>query len=234
MFKILSVNNKHLRLNICFTLAEMMVVMTIVAIMAMLTIPTVVKTNRDRAFSDMLAKEYQKIETALILNKILAFDVSEYQISAIGHPYKPEEFFELLLKKLKTIKNCGHTEEGCFGNTNLQGYKLRLVTGAGILVNDDFRGQRDSVDSSNKILGATYIDIDGPIGANKPGIDQFGFYTTKKGLIPMGGPQDTIVPFSYCLQNGGFACTAWVLINKNMDYKNCPNVINWETKKTCN
>ena len=217
-----------------FTLAEMMVVMTIVAIMAMLTIPTVVKTNRDRAFADMLAKEYQKIETALILEKLLGFDVSSYQISAIDKPYKSNEFFQLLTEKLKTIKNCGATEEGCFGNSELRGYSLRLVSGAGILVNDDFRGEYDPVDKTNRILGSTYIDIDGPIGANKAGVDQFGFYTTKKGLIPMGGPQDNIEPFTNCLQNGGFACSAWVLINKNMDYKNCPNVINWETKKTCN
>lgn len=217
-----------------FTLAEMMVVMTIVAIMAVLTIPTVVKTNRDRTFADMLAKEYQKIETALILEKFLGFDVSSYQISAIDKSYKPSEFFQLLIEKLKTIKNCGATDDGCFGNSELRGYSLRLVTGAGILVNDDFRGEYDSVDRTNRILGSTYIDIDGPIGANKAGIDQFGFYTTKKGLIPMGGPQDNLIPFSKCLENGGYACTAWVLINKNMDYKNCPKVINWKTKKTCN
>ncbi len=217
-----------------FTLAEMMVVMTIVAIMAVLTIPTVVKTNRDRTFADMLAKEYQKIETALILEKFLGFDVSSYQISAIDKSYKPSEFFQLLIEKLKTIKNCGATDDGCFDNSELRGYSLRLVTGAGILVNDDFRGEYDSVDRTNRILGSTYIDIDGPVGANKAGIDQFGFYTTKKGLIPMGGPQDNLVPFSKCLENGGYACTAWVLINKNMDYKNCPKVINWKTKKTCN
>lgn len=220
--------------NTGFTLAEMLVVMTIVAVIATLTIPTVVKTNRDRAFAEMLAKEYEKIETSLILDKILGFDIRSYNISAINRPYKSSEFFEILIKKLKTIKNCGLDEVGCFGATDLKGYSLRLVSGAGILVNDNYRGEVDPVDPSNRILGSTYIDIDGPLRANKPGIDQFGFYTTKKGLIPMGGPQDELVPFSNCLENGGFACSAWVLINKNMDYNHCPNVINWETKKTCN
>lgn len=217
-----------------FTLAEMLIVMTVIAILAMLTIPTVVMTNKERTFADMLNKTYKKIEIALIMDKILDFDISDYEISALTKDYTPKEFSELLKEKLKTINYCGLNELGCFGDTELSGYKLRMTNGSGILVNNNFRGELDPVDSSNKILGATYIDIDGPQGANKAGIDQFGFYTTRKGLIPMGGPKDNLVPFSDCLQNEGFACTAWVLMNKNMDYKKCPNVINWETRTTCN
>lgn len=220
--------------NSGFTLAEMLVVMTVIGIMAMLTIPTLVTTNRDKTFADILTKEYQKIENALILEKFLGFDVSSYNISIMEKPYKSGEFFALLLKKLKVIKNCGEIEEGCFGATSINGYKLRLVSGAGIIVNNDFRGEQDPVDPTNKILGSTYIDVDGPLGANRAGTDQFGFYTTLKGLIPMGGPQDNLMPFANCLKNPDFTCSAWVLINKNMNYKNCPNAINWDRKKTCN
>ena len=216
-----------------FTLAEMLIVMVVVAILAMLTIPTVVMTNKERSFADMLNKTYQKIEIALTLDRIFDFDVSDYEISAVTKDYTPKEFSEMLKEKLKIINYCDLNELGCFGETELSGYKLRMTDGSGILINKDFRGEVDPVDNSNKILGSTYIDIDGPQGANKAGIDQFGFYTTMKGLIPMGGPKDNLVSFSECLQNGGFACTAWVLINKNMDYKNCPNVVNWENKATC-
>ncbi len=217
-----------------FTLAEMLIVMAIIGIMAMLAIPTVIKTSRDRAYADMLNKVYNKIESALILNKILNIDVSSYEIYAISNDMDSEELSKLFKEKLKVIRDCGYSEIGCFGDTNLTGYKIRLVSGEGILTNNDFRGNFDPVDFKNGILGATYIDIDGPSGTNKAGIDQFGFYTTYKGLIPMGGPQDNIVPFSKCLSEGGFACSAWVLINKNMDYNNCPKVLNWENKKSCN
>ena len=216
-----------------FTLAEMLVVMLVIAIMAMLTIPTVVKTSRDKAYSEKLAQTYQKIETALILDKILGFDISSYEISALNKSYTPKAFFYLLNEKLKTIRNCGTSNEGCFGQTSINGYSMRLISGAGILVNDDYAGEVDSVDRHNKILGSTYIDIDGPIGPNKAGLDQFGFYTTLKGLIPMGGPQDELVPFSKCLNDGGFACSAWVLVNKNMDYNKCPKILNWENKTQC-
>lgn len=216
-----------------FTLAEMMVVMLIIAVMAMLTIPTVIKTNRDKAFSDMLNKTYQKIETALIIDRIFGLDISEYQASAVNNSMTSKAFFKLLNEKLKTIKNCEDSEDGCFGNTSLNGYKLRLISGAGLLVNDDFRGYEDPVDSNNRILGSTYIDIDGPVGSNRAGIDQYGFYITKKGLIPMGGPQDKIMPFSNCLSSGGFGCTAWVLVNKNMDYNKCPKILNWENRLSC-
>ncbi len=217
-----------------FTLVEMLIVMTVIAILAMLTIPTVIMTNKERTFADMLNQTYQKVEMALILDKVLDFDISNYTISAITKDYTPKEFSDLLKKKLKIINYCDLTEIGCFGETTLTGYKLRMTNGSGILINKDFRGEFDPIDNTNKILGATYIDIDGPQGANKAGLDQFGFYTTYKGLIPMGGPKDNLMPFSDCLQNEGFACTAWVLINKNMDYKKCPKVINWENRKTCN
>lgn len=223
-----------IRKNLAFTLAEMLVVMTVIAVVAMLSIPTVVLTNRDKAFSDMLIKEYQNIEKAFFLEKLFNLDVSEYDISFVDRPYRPETLFIMLSKKLKTIKICGEMELGCFGENELKGFKMRLVSGAGILVNDDFRGEVDPTDETSRIFGSTYIDVDGPIGVNKAGVDQFGFYMTRKGLIPMGGPQDRLVPFSNCLTDGGFSCTAWVLINKNMNYKKCPNVINWETKKTCN
>ena len=216
-----------------FTLAEMLVVMTIVAVLAMLTIPTVVTTNRDKAYSDMLEKTYQKIENTLIITKILGLDVGGLEYASIDKSMNAEQFYKLLNSTLKTIKDCNLNEDGCFETNELKGYKLRLISGAGILVNDDFRGEVDSVDRNNRITGATYIDIDGINGPNKPGIDQFGFYTTQKGLIPMGGPQDKIIPFEKCLNEGGFACTAWILVNKNMDYKKCPKVINWETKTSC-
>ncbi len=217
-----------------FTLAEMLVVMVIVATLAMLTIPTVVKTNRDRAYANKLDAVYEKIETALILDKIFGLDVGKFGISAINKDMRITDFFAMLNEKLKTIKNCGSNQEGCFGATTMQGYKLRLISGAGILVNDDFYGEYDSVDPNNPIVGSTYIDVDGPIGLNQAGLDQFGFYITPKGLIPMGGPQDVLMKFSDCLNNGsGFACSAWVLVNKNMDYRNCPNVLNWENRTRC-
>lgn len=217
-----------------FTLAEMLIVMAIIGIMAMLAIPTVIKTTRDREYADMLNKAYNKIESALILNKILNIDVSSYEIYAISNDMDSQELYQLFKEKLKVLRDCGYTDVGCFGESNLTGYKIRLISGEGILTNNDFRGNYDPVDNKNGILGAAYIDIDGPTGPNKPGIDQFGFYTTYKGLIPMGGPQDNIIPFSECLSEGGFACSAWVLVNKNMDYNICPKIINWETKKSCN
>ena len=78
-----------------FTLAEMLIVMAIIGIMAMLAIPTVIKTSRDRAYADMLNKVYNKIESALILNKILNIDVSSYEIYAISNDMDSEELSKI-------------------------------------------------------------------------------------------------------------------------------------------
>lgn len=219
-----------------FTLAEMLVVLFVIGVISMMTIPTVVKVNKEREISNLLNENYKKIELALIIDKVAYFDVSDFNFSVLNKPYKSSEFTELLRQKMKVLNYCKPTEESCgFESNNLSGYKLRLMNGSSMLINDDFRGEVDPVDNSNPILGATYIDIDGPRGSNTSGRDQFGFYTTLKGLIPMGGPKDTLVPFTDCIEKEGlsFACSAWVLLNKNMDYKNCPKIINWDNKVTC-
>lgn len=220
-----------------FTLAEMLVVLFVIGVISMMTIPTVVKVNKERAISDLLNENYKKIELALVIDKISSFDVSDFGFSALSKPYTSSEFTDVLREKMKVLNYCKPTEGSCgFESDNLTGYKLRMMNGSSMLINDDFRGEFDPIDNTNPILGATYIDVDGPISSNTAGRDQFGFYTTQKGLIPMGGPKDTLVPFTDCIQKEGlsYACSAWVLLNKNMDYKNCPNVINWDDKVSCN
>ena len=228
--------NAYLKFN-AFTLAEMLVVLFVIGVISMMTIPTVVKVNKERAISDLLSENYKKIELALVIDKISNFDVTDFGFSALNKPYRADEFTEILRKKMKVLNYCKPSEGSCgFESQTLRGYKLRMMNGSSMLINDDFRGDYDPVDNTNRILGATYIDVDGPNGSNTAGRDQFGFYTTQKGLIPMGGPKDRLVPFSDCISQQGlsFACSAWVLLNENMDYKNCPNVINWGDKTTCN
>ena len=105
-----------------FTLAEMLIVMTVIAILAMLTIPTVIMTNKERTFADMLNQTYQKVEMALILDKVLDFDISNYTISAITKDYTPKEFSDLLKKKLKIINYCDF-----YMSWNWEAFKKQLV-----------------------------------------------------------------------------------------------------------
>lgn len=47
--------NAYLKFN-AFTLAEMLVVLFVIGVISMMTIPTVVKVNKERAISDLLSE----------------------------------------------------------------------------------------------------------------------------------------------------------------------------------
>lgn len=57
------------------------------------------------------------------------------------------------------------------------------------------------------------------------------FYLTKQNIMPAGTENETGWPFSTCYSHGG-ACTAWVLINENMDYLKCKG-LSWSGNKKC-
>lgn len=216
-----------------FTLAEMLVVMIIIAVLSMLSIPVLITNTRDKEVSDLLKTTYKKIETALIIDKIFSFNVEDLGYVYVDNDIRIEDFAKFLKQKLNIINSCPPNEQCGFISESLNGYTLRLINGSSLLINDDNSGFTDNVDKHNNIIGSLYMDIDGPKGVNRAGHDQFGFYVTNKGLIPMGGPKDDIIPFTNCLKTPDFSCTAWILVNGNEDYKKCPSVINWETNPTC-
>ena len=90
--------NAYLKFN-AFTLAEMLVVLFVIGVISMMTIPTVVKVNKERAISDLLSENYKKIELALVIDKISNFDVTDFGFSALNKPYRADEFTEILRKK---------------------------------------------------------------------------------------------------------------------------------------
>lgn len=90
--------------------------------------------------------------------------------------------------------------------------------------------------------GNVYIDINGASMPNTLGVDVFGFYLSEKTLIPMGFFGDAFDFNNNCLREkpkakdtNGLACSAWVIKNKNMEYRKCQagSRITWTEATTC-
>lgn len=86
------------------------------------------------------------------------------------------------------------------------------------------------------------VDINGDGKPNTFGRDIFSFYIARDRIIPYGGVKEPYYKFKWLCNkirpdywdgayNGEF-CTAWVLVNKNMDYLHC-NDLNWNGKTKC-
>lgn len=92
---------------------------------------------------------------------------------------------------------------------------------------------------TSKILqnacGTFLVDINGVRPPNQVGKDTFAFVITKEGIVPHGTQDDTMYKFSTkCLAKPGdsWGCTAWVIVNENMDYLHC-NDLDWNGKTSC-
>ncbi len=90
--------------------------------------------------------------------------------------------------------------------------------------------------------GVIYVDLNGIKGPNIDGYDIFAFSFYQNTLSPLGLANDhPIDNFSMCIGTSSYSsegrkaggCTAWALINENLDYLHCPDELSWTGKKTC-
>lgn len=86
--------------------------------------------------------------------------------------------------------------------------------------------------NQNNLCGYIFVDING--GHKKPnqyGVDLFPFYFTNTGLVPVG-VKNSYFDDTCKKSSSGIGCTAWVLVNENMDYLHCDD-LNWNGKTSC-
>jgi prepilin-type N-terminal cleavage/methylation domain-containing protein len=88
--------------------------------------------------------------------------------------------------------------------------------------------------------GSILVDLNGSKKPNKLGIDAFRFFIVMDGIVPAGTKKDKIIYHSFeggCLgeydKKHSDNCTAWVLINENMDYLRCPDKLGWNKARSC-
>ena len=106
-----------------------------------------------------------------------------------------------------------------------------LLDGSSIMLIANPVGEYRGSGVLSETYAIIYVDLNGVKSPNTYGKDLFMFYLTKQNIIPTGTQNETIWPFSSCYTSGG-ACTAWVIINENMDYLRCKD-LSWNGKKKC-
>lgn len=221
-----------------FTLAEILIVIGIIGIVARMTIPTLLKQTNERATISMLKKSYANLSNAYKL-----------AVQDEGTPENWGSILSPLVPFLSIAKNCLDGSKGCWPSgvtymqlspalgaywvsfDNYNNPKLRLADGTMIFANVGSPTCSFSIGSSLalKNVCAWYtIDVNGEKKPNQIGKDTFGFYLTKYGIVPFGTALQTSTPpggdvgtFTNGCKNSatavGFGCSAWVLYNENQD-----------------
>ena len=225
-----------------FTLAETLIVMGIIGVVAALTLPNLNSSTGDKEKVAKVKKIYQNLNDAYGRATAVYGPASEWFRGISNNTQKPERVVNKMTEFMKVSKNCGTNITDCFpdklhGTNSYWFYQSPDLTRTVTLA--DGTSIVFAYSSVNTIYAILYLDIDGKKGANTEGKDVFSFFIDDNGVFPAGhditkSPTPCKVP--------NFDCATWVINVGNMDYlktsdgKTCPNgttILDGTTNTTC-
>ena len=243
-----------------FTLSETLITLGILGVVDSMTLPAVVNKYQEKVTVTKLKKIYSVFSQCYLSATQKYGTPDEWGISGrdAGSSDNNEENYtaqnSILIrnklfenfKKLKVCDNaknqkaCGMSDiyykmNGTV-NTEIAGSTAKtsstfLLDGSSIMLIANPVGDYRGSGVLSETYAIIYVDLNGVKSPNTYGKDLFMFYLTKQNIIPTGTQNETLWPFSSCYTAGG-ACTAWVIINENMDYLRCKD-LSWNGKKKC-
>lgn len=226
-----------------FTLAEVLITLGIIGVVAAMTMPSLIQNYQEKATVTKLKKCYSLVSQAYV--SILNDEGGSDTLQA-GDDL---EMMEKFGKYLKYQKTCGRNK-GCFPNVT-----YKSVTGNGYSKWEDYTTDRSRAiltdgtlimfnksalwrgNEGNYLYAQIYVDINGFKGPNQLGRDFFYFYINPEKIVPGGAKaleeKNEGQKFTKnCIQQNGYACAAWVIYNENMDYLHCKD-LSWDGKHSC-
>ena len=219
-----------------FTLAEVLVTLMIIGVIAAMTIPTLNQNTKNNEMVAGCLKAYSTLSQAVERMK------PDYGPIGFGTKWNDEEVFwkgqnkdyqEGFAHEFNTVKVCGKNEKGCnwegipkrlngTPHTNsYDGYNYNLIANDGMTYNyskGDCSGEKGmSADRSKRTMGRFIVDVNGNKGPNRFGYDLYFFCLIKgEGVIPAGADNDS----AGCVKGGtGIDCAAKVIREKKIDIK---------------
>ena len=229
---------------LAFTLAETLIVMGIIGVVAALTIPNLNSSTADKEKVAKVKKLYSNLQDAFGRAQAVYGPYDEWFTGITNYKDINTRFGERMTEFMKVSKNC-KLSTGCASKS-----KAYYYDGSEMEPNLD-----DShINYYNVILAdgtslsfersVIHVDIDGPNkGKTKEGSDLFTFRILDD--------ENNNCAIEYFPSSGGSTgnlyymdLLGWVILNNNMDYLKatltgdtykCPNgkILNWETQTSC-
>src|SRR5574344_1829353 len=206
---------------LAFTLAEVLIVLGIIGVVAAFTIPTLMKKIQDWDFKNAAKVAFSKSSQAV---QKMNEDFSG--VSSTFNTSNPGKFKDEFMKYFKVMKDCGISNcvpssttssiykslSGISANT-YEGGEGQFVTTDGMVFNIE-----DTIYSNVMII----VDVNGYLKKpNVYGKDTFTFQIIDNTLVPMGKPGTLFPATTYCdkTKNNnyqGLGCTYYVM--QGIDY----------------
>ena len=216
-----------------FTLAEVMIVLGILGVIATVTIPTINARTEEARFIAQLHKAENTLQNAI---KMAALDNDNLPINhwktvseATSQTEKNIAVKNALMRNLNVVNDCSVPSQ-CLGLGNYKTLKKNATTyldqavEAGIQCFMTSDGITFCYDT-----GLIHVDLNGPQKPNTFGVDTFQFGTNANNTVRPYGYNDGNFEIACSINNdnekNGVACAAWALHKGNMDYRR--KTVNW-------
>lgn len=221
--------------KIAFTLAEVLITVGIIGVVAAMTIPSLIQSYKEKATVTAVKQSYSIFAQALKMVTIDNPDLSALTDSSLSAKENSQIMFNEISKHIKKVKSCD-VDKKCMGNTyylNLNNEKVsnwdtynNLVTG--VLANGTsfwILSLPASISGEETYAGQIGIDINGNKRPNKFGVDFFWFTFNKNGELFAGRGEGTGGIYGNCELSpsnsnwsNGYGCSEWIITHGNMDY----------------
>ncbi len=233
-----------------FTLAEILITLGIIGIIAAMVLPGIIENTKERQTVVKLKKSYSVIQNAVQKTIAGNGELDEWSDDSV------EYFRQEMMKQLNIIRKCekGYNCSKSFVYTYpavqiADGTTIAFTTrsqnhqaGSGGVRCSASVKTRDRIQLHYNYCGKILIDLNGDGKPNRGGEDVFEFRVFTNGVLPNGIPNNNpgysnveAEDFNVCLRNKGghVACTAWVIYKENLDYLHCPDKIGWDKVSSC-
>lgn len=166
-----------------FSLAEILVTLMIIGVIAGMTIPALKKDSMNRTVATNLKKIYSE------LNQVVALTLTENYTNRVCRTglFDSVDTFEkeFVKGKLNVVTICdSESPEKCFGNSTLVSSDKSYLLNSGIAI--AFIGIDSACDEGNDCSVNIFVDVNGPKPPNKGGSDQFMMQMNGIGEVYMG------------------------------------------------
>lgn len=228
-----------------FTLAEVLITITVIGVVAALTLPSLISRRIEKENIVKLKKVYSNLQNAFNMAMVENGPVSNW----VAGSNDCHNVWDKIVPYLSPIeKDCtGLRNSGCFagtykdfkGTSNMyqtfewhQGCKAKFADGTSISLEHIpwYTGL-----FSIKVFGYLSVDLNGKRGPNQFDRDTFSFVLYNKGIFP-GGDQrlsPSTWPPEVTLDTRYGNKAAWVIYNGNMDYLHCLEKLSWNGAHSC-
>ncbi len=211
-----------------FTLAEILVTLGVIGIVAAMTIPNLINNYQEKVTVTKVKKMYSTLNQAVKLAEVDNGPVITWDLPKNVNGGS-QKLYEYLKPYLKVAKECVEDNSANCLDTSLKYYYLngsawtifygdggyvRIILADGSLIwlrSIIISDWCNELDSGTLTCGMFWYDVNGKDSPNRMGKDIFSFFLTPKGIIPHTHDD--------CYLNDiGWGCAKWILENDNMDY----------------